>query len=113
MKLAENQRALVETSSVKADNAYREAMGLSPQQSIQLDMQWEVCGEQGKAACAFIQNGWGSADLRPRQEIDGMVENWFHQVNGVTWYSEALPDGGSVPNPPLKSRKKGEHHGLT
>lgn len=59
-KLAEDQRALAETSRAKADNAYREALGLSPQQFIQLEtvkMQREVCGEQGKATCTFIQNG--------------------------------------------------------
>jgi regulator of protease activity HflC (stomatin/prohibitin superfamily) len=60
MKLAEDQRAAAETSRAKADNAYREAMGLSPQQFIQLEtvkMQRDVCGEQGKATCTFIQNG--------------------------------------------------------
>jgi len=59
-KLAEDQRAAAETSRARADNAYREAMGLSPQQFIQLEtvkMQREVCGEQGKATCTFIQNG--------------------------------------------------------
>jgi regulator of protease activity HflC (stomatin/prohibitin superfamily) len=59
-KLAEDQRAAAETSRAKADNAYREAMGLSPQQFIQLEtvkMQRDVCGEQGKATCTFIQNG--------------------------------------------------------
>jgi regulator of protease activity HflC (stomatin/prohibitin superfamily) len=59
-KLAEDQRALAETSRAHADNAYREAMGLSPQQFIQLEtvkMQREVCGEQGKANCTFIMNG--------------------------------------------------------
>ena len=59
-KLAEDQRALAETSRARADNAYREAMGLSPQQFIQLEtvkMQREVCGEQGKANCTFIMNG--------------------------------------------------------
>lgn len=59
-KLAEDQRALAETSRARADNAYREALGLSPQQFIQLEtikMQREVCGDQGKATCTFIQNG--------------------------------------------------------
>jgi regulator of protease activity HflC (stomatin/prohibitin superfamily) len=59
-KLAEDQRAAAETSRARADNAYREALGLSPQQFIQLEtvkMQREVCGEQGKATCTFIQNG--------------------------------------------------------
>jgi len=59
-KLAEDQRAAAETSRAKADNAYREALGLTPQQFIQLEtvkMQRDVCGEQGKATCTFIQNG--------------------------------------------------------
>jgi regulator of protease activity HflC (stomatin/prohibitin superfamily) len=59
-KLAEDQRALAETSRARADNAYREAMGLSPQQFIQLEtvkMQREVCGDQGKATCTFIMSG--------------------------------------------------------
>jgi regulator of protease activity HflC (stomatin/prohibitin superfamily) len=59
-KLAEDQRAAAETSRARADNAYREAMGLSPQQFIQLEtvkMQREVCGETGKATCTFIQSG--------------------------------------------------------
>ncbi len=41
-----------------ADNAYREAMHLTPEQFVQLEvikMQREVCGEKG--ACTFIQNG--------------------------------------------------------
>ena len=59
-KLAEDQRAMAETSRARADNAYREAMGLSPQQFIQLEtvkMQREVCGDQGKGTCTFIMNG--------------------------------------------------------
>jgi hypothetical protein len=59
-KLAEDQRAAAETSRARADNAYREALGLSPQQFIQLEtikMQRDVCGEQGKATCTFIQSG--------------------------------------------------------
>jgi hypothetical protein len=59
-KLAEDQRALAEASRAAADNAYREAMHLSPEQFIQLEtikMQGRVCGPQGKANCTFIQNG--------------------------------------------------------
>ena len=59
-KLAEDQRQMAETSRANADNAYREAMHLSPDQFIQLEaikMQLEVCGEKGKATCTFIQNG--------------------------------------------------------
>jgi regulator of protease activity HflC (stomatin/prohibitin superfamily) len=60
MKLAEDQRMAAEQSRASADNAYREAMHLSPEQFIQLEtikMQGLVCGPQGKAACTFIQNG--------------------------------------------------------
>jgi regulator of protease activity HflC (stomatin/prohibitin superfamily) len=59
-KLAEDQRQQAEQSRANADNAYREAMHLSPEQFIQLEMikmQSEVCGEKGKANCTFIQNG--------------------------------------------------------
>jgi regulator of protease activity HflC (stomatin/prohibitin superfamily) len=59
-KLAEDQRMAAEQSRANADNAYREAMHLSPEQFIQLEtikMQGIVCGPQGKATCTFIQNG--------------------------------------------------------
>lgn len=59
-KLAEDQRKAAEQSRADADNAYREAMHLSPEQFIQLkaiEMQKDVCGEQGKAGCTFITNG--------------------------------------------------------
>jgi regulator of protease activity HflC (stomatin/prohibitin superfamily) len=59
-KLAEDQRLQAEQSRANADNAYREAMHLSPEQFIQLEtikMQNDVCGPQGKGTCTFIQNG--------------------------------------------------------
>src|ERR1700738_119137 len=59
-KLAEDQRQQAEQSRANADNAYREAMHLSPEQFIQLktiEMQAQVCGDKGKANCTFIQNG--------------------------------------------------------
>lgn len=59
-KLAEDQRQQAEQSRANADNAYREAMHLSPEQFIQLkmiEMQDQVCGPTGKANCTFIQNG--------------------------------------------------------
>lgn len=59
-KLAEDQRQQAEQSRANADNAYREAMHLSPEQFIQLEtikMQRDVCGLSGKANCTFIQNG--------------------------------------------------------
>lgn len=56
-KLAEDQRKEAETSRASADNAYRLAMQLSPDQFIQLEMikmQRDVCG-QGN--CTFFVNG--------------------------------------------------------
>lgn len=58
-KKAEDARLQAEASRAGADNAYREAMHLSPEQFIQLktiEMQQAVCG-QAKANCTFIQNG--------------------------------------------------------
>jgi len=58
-KLAEDSRLMAEQSRAAADNAYREAMHLSPEQFIQLEqikMQEHVCGTP-KTACTFIQNG--------------------------------------------------------
>ena len=60
VKLAEDARAQAEASRAAADNAYRQALGLSPEQFIQLEMikmQAIACGPQGKASCTFIQNG--------------------------------------------------------
>ena len=48
-KLAEDQRLLAEQSRAAADNAYREAMHLSPEQFIQLEtikMQRDACGRR-------------------------------------------------------------------
>ncbi len=59
-KIAEDQRLAAETSRAAADNAYREAMHLSPEQFIQLktiEMQTTVCGASGKAGCTFITTG--------------------------------------------------------
>lgn len=59
-KLAEDARLQAEQSRAAADNAYREAMKLSPEQFLQLEtikMQHAVCGAEGKANCTFIQNG--------------------------------------------------------
>lgn len=53
-KVAEDARKLAEESRAKADNAYREAMQLSPAQFIELEkihMQDRVCGKGG---CTFI-----------------------------------------------------------
>ena len=57
-KLAEDQRKAAETSRASADNAYREAMDLSPEQFIQLEtikMQRDVCGKEG--TCTFFVGG--------------------------------------------------------
>jgi hypothetical protein len=59
-KLAEDARLQAEQSRAAADNAYREAMHLSPEQFLALEtikMQASVCGPEGKATCTFIQNG--------------------------------------------------------
>lgn len=56
-KLAEDQRKAAEQSRAAADNAYREAMQLSPDQFLQLErikMQRETCGVNGKATCTFF-----------------------------------------------------------
>jgi len=57
-KLAEDQRKAAEQSRAAADNAYREAMGLSPEQFIQLEtikMQRDVCDKAG--TCTFFVGG--------------------------------------------------------
>ena len=56
IKLAEDQRKAAEESRAAADNAYRQAIGLSPEQYVQLkriEMELKVCGD-GK--CTFIEN---------------------------------------------------------
>ena len=56
IKLAEDQRKAAEESRAAADNAYRQALGLSPEQYVQLkriEMERAVCAE-GK--CTFIEN---------------------------------------------------------
>ncbi len=53
-KIAEDARKAAETSRVEADNAYRNSLGLSPQQFIELQrikMQQEVCLRQ---TCTFV-----------------------------------------------------------
>ena len=59
-KLAEDQRKEAERSRAAADNAYREAMQLSPDQFLRLEtikMQDQVCGQYGKATCTFLMGG--------------------------------------------------------
>jgi regulator of protease activity HflC (stomatin/prohibitin superfamily) len=56
IKLAEDQRKMAEQSRAAADNAYRQAIGLSPEQYVQLkriEMEARVCAD-GK--CTFIEN---------------------------------------------------------
>lgn len=57
MKLAEDARKNAEQSRAEADNAYRNALGLSSDQFIQLEainMQHDVC--KNGAKCTFIMN---------------------------------------------------------
>jgi hypothetical protein len=57
-KLAEDQRKAAELSRAAADNAYREAMQLSPDQFLQLErikMQRDVCGRGNN--CTFFIGG--------------------------------------------------------
>jgi regulator of protease activity HflC (stomatin/prohibitin superfamily) len=57
IKLAEDQRKMAEESRAIADNAYRQAIGLSPEQYVQLkriEMEKEVCKDGN---CTFIVNG--------------------------------------------------------
>jgi hypothetical protein len=59
-KLAEDRRQPAETGRANAENAYREAMQLPPEQFMQLEtikMQHDFCGEKGNATCTFLQNG--------------------------------------------------------
>ncbi len=64
-KLAEDQRKKAEESRAAADNAYREAMKLSPDQYLQLEMikmQHDAC----KAGnCTFIAGGAGVTPVLP------------------------------------------------
>jgi hypothetical protein len=56
IKNAETQRKSAEEARAAADNAYRQAIGLSPEQYVQLkriEMELKVCGD-GK--CTFIEN---------------------------------------------------------
>lgn len=59
-KLAEDQRKAAEQSRAAADNAYREAMQLSPDQFLQLErikMQRDVCAHGGTNCTFFIGGG--------------------------------------------------------
>ena len=63
-KLAEDQRKAAELSRAAADNAYREAMQLSPDQFLQLErikMQRDVCARGG--TCTFFIGGGASPVL--------------------------------------------------
>jgi regulator of protease activity HflC (stomatin/prohibitin superfamily) len=60
IKLAEDQRKAAEEARAAADNAYRQAIGLSPEQYVQLkriEMERAICAE-GK--CTFIENTGGA-----------------------------------------------------
>ncbi len=67
-KLAEDQRKAAEQSRAGADNAYREAMQLTPDQFLQLErikMQRDVCAH-GSACTFFIGGG-----VTPVREVGG------------------------------------------
>jgi len=62
IKLAEDQRKSAEESRAAADNAYRQAIGLSPEQYVELkriEMELKVCDSNGKEGnrCTFIVGG--------------------------------------------------------
>jgi len=62
-KLAEVQRKSAEEARAAADNAYRQAIGLSPEQYVQLkriEMENRVCAD-GK--CTFIEECRSGADV--------------------------------------------------
>ena len=66
IKNAETQRKAAEEARAAADNAYRQAIGLSPEQYVQLkrvEMELKVCGE-GK--CTFIENAGAMPALSVR-----------------------------------------------
>ena len=66
IKLAEDQRKSAEESRAAADNAYRQAIGLSPDQYIQLkriEMEQKVCAE---SKCTFIVNSGAVPTLNVR-----------------------------------------------
>lgn len=56
-KLAEDSRKMAEQSRAEADNAFRNAMQMSPDQYLRLEdikMKQAVCGKEGKGGCTFI-----------------------------------------------------------
>jgi regulator of protease activity HflC (stomatin/prohibitin superfamily) len=64
-KLAEDARRAAEQSRAEADNAYRNALGLNPEQFLELqriNMELKVCGAGG-GRCSFILNGSKSQPL--------------------------------------------------
>jgi regulator of protease activity HflC (stomatin/prohibitin superfamily) len=66
IKLAEDQRKAAEEARAAADNAYRQALGLSPEQFVQLEqikMQREVCAH---STCTFVVNGGAVPTLNVR-----------------------------------------------
>lgn len=59
-KLAEDARKDAETSRASADNAYRNAIGMNPDQFIELErihMMAEACGGEKAERCTFIVGG--------------------------------------------------------
>jgi len=63
MKLAEDARLAAEESRARADNAYRQQMGLSPELYVQLEAikaQKEMCS---RTTCTFVMPGLGGSPL--------------------------------------------------
>lgn len=64
-KLAEDARKAAELSRADADNAYRNAMSLSPDQFLRLEsikMQRDVCMSKG-SQCTFLLNGTNATPI--------------------------------------------------
>jgi regulator of protease activity HflC (stomatin/prohibitin superfamily) len=63
IKNAETQRKAAEEARAAADNAYRQAIGLSPEQYVQLkrvEMEQKVCSD---GRCTFIENSGAAPAL--------------------------------------------------
>jgi regulator of protease activity HflC (stomatin/prohibitin superfamily) len=58
-KLAEDQRLAAEQARANADNAYREAMRMTPEQFLQLESMkvWRDVCAGGKGNCSFVTDG--------------------------------------------------------
>ena len=72
-KLAEDQRKAAEQSRAAADNAYRQAMQLSPGQFLQLErikMQRDVCAHGGTNCTFFIGGGASPVSMSVGSDLE-------------------------------------------